>query len=107
MIQRPRFGEVWLAPEGTILPGGMLCLVVSADDINQLRNEVIIVEVVKADIAAAGALAADLGALGVALTASPFTVGLDWFRGADKPVDVLPRDKATAIANQVRAVLGP
>ena len=45
-MANPRFGEVWNAPSGSVLPGGMLCLIVSSDDFNRIRRQYVIVEVI-------------------------------------------------------------
>ncbi|MFG1793555.1 hypothetical protein [Nocardia sp. NPDC049149] len=102
----PRFGEVWHAPSGSVLPGGMLCLIVSSDDYNRIRRQFIIVEVV-ADPLSGDAIICPLGSVGVALTGAPFTVGATWFDGADDPVAVLDDDTARRAADQIRAILGP
>lgn len=105
-MSRPRFGEIWLAPEGTVMPGGMLCLIVSANDVNTRRDRVIVVEVVDHTLATADALTTDLGPIGVALTGSPFTVSYRWFNGSDEPVHTLQPDRAAVVADQIRALLG-
>ncbi|MBF6226638.1 hypothetical protein IU470_16205 [Nocardia abscessus] len=102
----PRFGEVWHAPSGSVLPGGMLCLIVSSDDYNRIRRQYIIVEVVS-DPLSGDAIICELGPVGVALTGAPFTVGPQWFAGADEPVAVVDEEIARRAANQIRAILGP
>ncbi|WP_067463230.1 hypothetical protein [Nocardia amamiensis] len=102
----PRFGEVWHAPSGSVLPGGMLCLIVSSDDYNRIRRQYIIVEVVS-DPLSGDAIICELGAVGVALTGAPFTVGPQWFAGADEPMAVLDDAIARRAADQIRAILGP
>lgn len=102
----PRFGEVWNAPSGSVLPGGMLCLIVSSDDYNRIRGQYIIVEVVSERLSG-DAILCDLGPVGVALTGAPFTVGPSWFAGADEPIAVLDESVAKRAADQIRAILGP
>jgi hypothetical protein len=102
----PRFGEVWNAPSGSVLPGGMLCLIVSSDDFNRIRRQYIIVEVVS-EFLSGDAIICDLGPVGVALTGAPFTVGPGWFAGADEPIVVLDDDTARRAADQIRSILGP
>ncbi|MBP2194539.1 hypothetical protein [Nocardia goodfellowii] len=89
-----------------MLPGGMLCLIVSSDDYNRIRRQYIIVEVVS-DPISGDAIICDLGTIGVALTGAPFTVGPSWFDGADEPVAILGLDVARRAADQIRAILGP
>ena len=105
-MANPRFGEVWNAPSGSVLPGGMLCLIVSSDDFNRIRRQYVIVEVV-ADQLAGDAIICDLGAVGVALTGAPFTVGSSWFAEAESPIAVLDEPIARRAADQIRAILGP
>ncbi|WP_433622744.1 hypothetical protein [Nocardia sp. CA-120079] len=102
----PRFGEVWNAPSGSVLPGGMLCLIVSSDDYNRIRRQFIIVEVV-ADPLSGDAIICDLGPVGVALTGAPFTVGPGWFSGAEEPIASVDEQIARRAADQIRAILGP
>jgi hypothetical protein len=102
----PRFGEVWNAPSGSVLPGGMLCLIVSSDDFNRIRRQYIIVEVV-AEPLTGDAILCDLGPVGVALTGAPFTVGPGWWTGAEEPIAVLNEEVARRAADQIRAILGP
>ncbi|WP_433635645.1 hypothetical protein [Nocardia sp. CA-120079] len=102
----PRFGEVWNAPSGSVLPGGMLCLIVSSDDYNRIRRQFIIVEVV-ADPLSGDAIICDLGPVGVALTGAPFTVGPGWFTGAEEPIAIVDEVAARRAADQIRAILGP
>ncbi|MFI6959890.1 hypothetical protein ACIBJI_41310 [Nocardia sp. NPDC050408] len=102
----PRFGEVWNAPSGSVLPGGMLCLIVSSDDYNRIRRQFIIVEVVS-DPLSGDAIICDLGPVGVALTGAPFTVGPGWFTGAEEPIAVVDEQMARRAADQIRAILGP
>jgi hypothetical protein len=102
----PRFGEVWNAPSGSVLPGGMLCLIVSSDDYHRIRRQYIIVEVVSEPLSG-DAIICDLGPVGVALTGAPFTVGPGWFTGADEPIATLDEDTARRAADQIRAILGP
>jgi hypothetical protein len=102
----PRFGEVWNAPSGSVLPGGMLCLVVSSDGYNRIRGQYIIVEVVSERLSG-DAILCDLGPVGVALTGAPFTVGPGWFAGADELIAVLDERVAKRAADQIRAILGP
>ncbi|MFD0000581.1 hypothetical protein [Nocardia sp. NPDC127526] len=102
----PRFGEVWHAPSGSVLPGGMLCLIISSDDYHRIRRQYIIVEVVS-DPMSGDAIICDLGPVGVALTGAPFTVGPGFFAGSDEPIAVLDNDTARRAVDQVRAILGP
>ncbi|MEV0294459.1 hypothetical protein [Nocardia sp. NPDC050710] len=102
----PRFGEVWNAPSGSILPGGMLCLIVSSDDYNRIRRQFVIVEVVT-DPLSGDAIICDLGPVGVALTGAPFTVGPGWFTGAEEPIAIVDEATARRAADQIRAILGP
>ncbi|WP_329414765.1 hypothetical protein OG563_18445 [Nocardia vinacea] len=102
----PRFGEVWNAPSDSVLPGGMLCLIVSSDDYNRIRRQFIIVEVVS-DPLSGDAIICDLGALGVALTGAPFTVGPTWFSGTGEPIAAVDEATARRAADQIRAILGP
>ncbi|WP_280491791.1 hypothetical protein [Nocardia asiatica] len=102
----PRFGEVWHAPSGSVLPGGMLCLIVSSDDYNRIRRQFIIVEVVT-DPLSGDAIICDLGPVGVALTGAPFTVGPGWFTGAEEPIATVDEQTARRAADQIRAILGP
>ncbi|MET8651062.1 MULTISPECIES: hypothetical protein [Nocardia] len=103
----PRFGEVWHAPSGSVLPGGMLCLIVSSDDYNRIRRQYIIVEVVT-DPLSGDAIICPLGpGIGVALTGTPFAVGPNWFDGTDEPIAILDEPDARRAADQVRAILGP
>lgn len=106
-MTEPRFGEVWLAPDGTLLPGGMLCLIVSGDRYNARSENRIIVEVVGEKLAAAGALLVDLGPIGSAMIGSPLTVSVGWFAGADAPVAQLSAEVAAEVANGLRSLLGP
>lgn len=101
----PRFGEVWHAPSGSVLPGGMLCLIVSSDDYNRIRRQYIIVEVVS-DPLSGDAIICDLGPVGVALTGAPFTVGPTWFEGSDEPTAVVDPEAARLATDQIRAILG-
>jgi hypothetical protein len=102
----PRFGEVWHAPSGSVLPGGMLCLIVSSDDYNRIRRQYIIVEVVS-DPLSGDAIICELGPVGAALTGAPFTVGPQWFAGTDEPVAVVDTEIARRATDQIRAILGP
>ncbi|WP_043736153.1 hypothetical protein [Nocardia asiatica] len=102
----PRFGEVWHAPSGSVLPGGMLCLIVSSDDYNRIRRQYIIVEVVS-DPLSGDAIICELGPVGAALTGAPFTVGPAWFAGVEESVAVLDAATARRAADQIRAILGP
>ncbi|MGH3648738.1 MAG: hypothetical protein ACRDTM_16380, partial [Micromonosporaceae bacterium] len=71
MTRTPAFGEVWLAPDGTLLPGGMLCLVISGESYNTEHDQLIVVEVIGEGLAAAGGLLVDLGAVGSAVVDTP------------------------------------
>ncbi len=102
----PRFGEVWNAPSGSVLPGGMLCLIVSSDDYNRIRRQFIIVEVL-AEPLTGDAIICNLGAVGVALTGAPFTVGPGWFAETDEPIAVLDDATARRATDQIKAILGP
>ncbi len=107
MTRDPRFGELWLAPEGTLLPGGMLCLIVSADHINAERDERIVVEVVGRTLASAGALLVNLGPVGSAVIGAPMTVSASWFAGTEDPVAVLDSQLSTTVGRQLRMLIGP
>lgn len=104
----PRFGEVWLAPEGSLLPGGMVCLIVSNDDYHRITRRFVIVEVVR-DSLTGDTIICNLGeSLGVALTGVVLTVGPDWFAGAEEPIAVLPPEIALKAVDQIKDnVLGP
>lgn len=103
----PRFGEIWLAPNATVLPGGMLCLIVSHDAYNRATGRYVVVEVVTDPELTGGAMICDLGPAGVALTGVPITVGSSWFAGSDTPVAVIELNVARVAANQVKSILGP
>lgn len=103
----PQFGEVWLAPNATILPGGMLCLIVSHNAYNRATNHYIVVEVVTDSDLTGGAMICDLGPAGMALTGIPIAVGASWFAGSDSPVTVVDVDVARVAANQVKSIIGP
>ncbi|MFB7837862.1 hypothetical protein ACWIGW_44740 [Nocardia brasiliensis] len=104
----PHFGEVWHAPEGSVLPGGMLCLIVSNDDYHRTTRRYVIVEVMRESLTG-DTIICDLGeSLGVALTGAPFTVGTNWFAGSDEPIAVLPPQLARRAVDQIKDnVLGP
>jgi hypothetical protein len=103
----PRFGEVWLAPNATVLPGGMLCLIVSHDAYNSATGRYVVVEVVTDPELTGGAMICDLGPAGMALTGVPITVGPSWFAGPDTPVVEVDLDVARVAANQVKSIIGP
>lgn len=103
----PRFGEVWLAPNATVLPGGMLCLIVSHDAYNRATGHYVVVEVVTDPELTGGAMICDLGPAGMALTGVPITVGPSWFAGSDTPVADVDLDVARVAANQVKSIIGP
>ena len=83
MSVEPQCGEVWLLDEASVLPGGMLALVVSGPLYNATRARRLVVEVVTEVLPAAGALLAPLpqrlAQLGVAVIGEPMTVPLAWF----------------------------
>jgi hypothetical protein len=103
----PRFGEVWLAPNATVLPGGMLCLIVSHDAYNRATGHYVVAEVVTDPELTGGAMICDLGPAGMALTGVPITVGPSWFAGSDTPVVEIDLDVARVAANQVKSIIGP
>jgi len=107
VIRGPRFGEIWLAPEGSLLLGGMLCLIVSADHVNAEREERIIVEVISETLASAAALLVSLGAIGSAVIGTPMTVSASWFVGADEPIAVLEPQLAAVVGQELRKLIGP
>lgn len=107
MTRTPAFGEVWLAPDGTLLPGGMLCLIVSSEPYNTEHDQRIVVEVVGDTLASAGALLVDLEPVGSAVIDTPLTVSSGWFAGSTEPIAILHPDKAREVADALRDLLGP
>lgn len=111
MSVEPQCGEVWLLDEATVLPGGMLALVVSGPAYNAARPRRLVVEVVTEALPAAGALLAALPArlthLGVAVIGEPMTVPLGWFPRADgEPIATLTSDEIDPITDALRALIG-
>lgn len=107
MSRTPGFGEVWLAHEATLLPGGLLYLIVSGEHYNTGTDDRIVVEVIGERLAAAGGALLSLGPLGSALVGLPMTVSATWFAGAAEPVAVLDGATAREAADAVRRLLGP
>jgi mRNA-degrading endonuclease toxin of MazEF toxin-antitoxin module len=102
---------VWLLDEATVLPGGMLVLVVSGPLYNAARPRRIVVEVVTEALPSAGALLAPLpqplAQLGVAIIGEPMTVPLGWFPRADaEPVATLSADEIDPVTDALRALIG-
>ena len=111
MSVEPQCGEVWLLDEATVLPGGMVALVVSGTLYNAARPRRIVVEVVAEQLPAAGALLAPLPArlshLGVAVIGEPMTVPLGWFQHQQgEPIAVLAADEIDPITDALRALIG-
>jgi mRNA-degrading endonuclease toxin of MazEF toxin-antitoxin module len=107
----PQCGEVWLLDEATVLPGGMLALVVSGPLYNAARPRRLIVEVVTETLPSAGALLAPLPArlaqLGVAIIGEPMTVPLSWFPHPDgEPIATLTADEIDPITDALRTLIG-
>ncbi|MBF6174824.1 hypothetical protein [Nocardia blacklockiae] len=74
-------GEIILSQE-TLIPGGIMYLVVSGHDYNADQpDRRIVVEVVGPQFAAAGAYLYDLGPVGAAVLAAPTTQPTDWLHG--------------------------
>ncbi len=107
MSREPAFGEVWLSPDGTVLPGGMLCLVVSGDLYNAQRAQRIVVEVISQRLPSAGGVLVDLGPIGSAVVDTPIAVSLNWFAGSTEPVAIVDPGQARRAADALRALLGP
>lgn len=107
MTRLPAFGEVWLAPDGTVLPGGMLCLVLSADLYNTQRDQRIVVEVISQRLATEGGVLVDVGPIGAAVVDTPIAVSLAWFAGSGEPVTTLAPEVARLAADALRSLLGP
>lgn len=103
-------GEVWLLDEATVLPGGMLALVVSGPAYNAARPRRMVVEVVTESLPAAGALLAALPArlanLGVAVIGEPMTVPLSWFPRDGEPIATLGAEEIDTITDALRALIG-
>ena len=111
MSVEPQCGEVWLLDEASVLPGGMLALVVSGPAYNAARPRRLVVEVVTEALPAAGALLAPMPArlaqLGVAIIGEPMTVPLTWFpRGDGEPIATLTADEIDPITDALRALIG-
>jgi len=107
----PQCGEVWLLDEASVLPGGMLALVVSGPLYNAARPRRLVVEVVTEALPAAGALLAPMPArlaqLGVAVIGEPMTVPLAWFRHTDgEPIASLTADEIDPITDTLRSLIG-
>jgi len=107
----PQCGEVWLLDEATVLPGGMLALVVSGPLYNAARPRRLVVEVVTEALPSAGALLAPLpqrlAQLGVAVIGEPMTVPLTWFGHTDgEPIATLIADEIDPITDALRALIG-
>ena len=111
MSVEPQCGEVWLLDEASVLPGGMLALVVSGPAYSAARPRRIVVEVIIEALPAAGALLVALphrlAQLGVAIIGEPMTVPLAWFpHGDDEPIATLTADEIDPITNALRALIG-
>ena len=110
MSVAPQCGEVWLLDEATVLPGGMLALVVSGPLYNAARPRRLVVEVVTEALPAAGALLAPLPQrltqLGVAIIGEPMTVPLNWFPRGGEPIATLTADEIDPITDALRALIG-
>jgi mRNA-degrading endonuclease toxin of MazEF toxin-antitoxin module len=106
----PQCGEIWLLDEATVLPGGMLALVVSGPLYNAARPRRLVVEVVTEALPAAGALLAPLpqrlAQLGVAVIGEPMTVPLAWFPRGGEPIATLAEDEINPITDALRALIG-
>jgi hypothetical protein len=107
----PQCGEVWLLDEATVLPGGMLALVVSGPLYNATRPRRLVVEVVTETLPSAGALLAPLpqrlAQLGIAIIGEPMTVPLAWFgHTASEPIAALTADEIDPITDALRALIG-
>jgi mRNA-degrading endonuclease toxin of MazEF toxin-antitoxin module len=105
----PQCGEIWLLDDASVLPGGMLALVVSGPLYNAARPRRLVVEVVTEALPAAGALLAPLPArlaqLGVAIIGEPMTVPLAWFPGGE-PIATLTAAEIDPITDALRALIG-
>lgn len=103
-------GEVWLLDEATILPGGMLALVVSGPAYNAARPRRLVVEVVTEALPAAGALLAPLpprlAHLGVAVIGEPMTVPVGWFPSDGEPIATLSAEEIDPVTDALRALIG-
>lgn len=106
----PQCGEVWLLDDATVLPGGMLALVVSGPLYNAARPRRMVVEVVTEALPAAGALLARmpdrLAQLGVAVIGEPMTVPVGWFPARDEPIATLTAAEIDPITDALRALIG-
>jgi hypothetical protein len=107
----PQCGEVWLLDEATVLPGGMLALVVSGPLYNAARPRRIVAEVVTEALPSAGALLAALPArlahLGVAVIGEPMTVPVAWFQHTrNEPIVALTADEIDPITDALRSLIG-
>lgn len=100
-----RFGEVWNAPSGPVLPGGMLCLIVSADDYHRIRGQYIIVgsSANRYPVMPSSAISARSG------SPSPGPRSRSDLAGSRRRRTIATLDPDTALrtADQIRAVLGP
>lgn len=111
MSVEPQCGEVWLLDDASVLPGGMLALVVSGPLYNAARPRRMVVEVVTEALPAAGALLARmperLAQLGVAVIGEPMTVPLAWFQHTDgEPIATLTTNEIDPITDALRALIG-
>ena len=111
MTVTPQCGEVWLLDEASVLPGGMVALVVSGPAYNAARPRRIVVEVIAESLPSAGALLAPmpprLAHLGVAIIGEPMTVPLGWFQHATtEPLATLTSDEIDPITDALRALIG-
>ncbi len=111
MSVEPQCGEVWLLDEASVLPGGMLALIVSGPAYNAARPRRMVVEVITEALPAAGALLAPLphrlAHLGVAIIGEPMTVPLTWFpHGDGEPIATLTADEIDPITDALRALIG-
>ena len=111
MSADPQCGEIWLLDEATIMPGGMLALVVSGPLYNATRPRRLVVEIVTANLPAAGALLAALpprlAQVGVALIGEPMTVPLAWFPGdGTEPIATLTAAEIDPVTDALRALIG-
>lgn len=92
-------GEVYLAQQ-TVLPGGIMYLVVSGHEYNLVQpHRRIVVEVVGDKLAAAGDLLFDLAPIGTAVLAAPTTIPASWLEG--DPIATLPESTMTTIAAKI------
>ncbi|MBB5912029.1 hypothetical protein BJY24_000896 [Nocardia transvalensis] len=97
-------GEVILSQD-SLIPGGVMYLIVSGEDYNSDQpDRRIVVEVVGPQFPAAGAYLYQLGRVGAAVLATPTTVPTDWLRG--EPIatvdDAVMADIAARLARHFR-----